>query len=144
MSYCCSLCGCPSVLLWPSCVFRREVLCLVPFLVAVTKYLTRRNLKEEMFVLAYHWRGSLSHGEQDIAAGGRKCGCKLQGPAAHTDFTTYRKQEWRMLALKSQSPFLVRIRSQPMAWCGPQSRWVFALHTNLDDVSQVYSEPYLI
>lgn len=64
---------------------------MVTFLVAVTKYLTRSNLKEEMFVLAYHWRGSLSHGEQDIAAGGRKCGCELQGPAARNDFTTYRR-----------------------------------------------------
>lgn len=128
----------------PRLSLEERFLCLVTFLVAVTKYLIRRNLKEEMFVLAYHWRGSFSHGEQDIAAGGRKCGCKLQGPAAHTDFTTYRKQEWQMLALNSQSPFVVCIRSQPMAWCNPQLRWVFALHTNLDNVSQVYSEPYLI
>lgn len=65
---------------------------MVTFIVALTEYLTRSNLKEEMFVLAYHWRESLSHGEQDIAAGGRECDCKLQGPAAHTDFTTYKKQ----------------------------------------------------
>lgn len=48
------------VLFWPWCVFGGEALYLVTFLVALTKYLTRSNLREEVFILAYHWRdGSL-------------------------------------------------------------------------------------
>lgn len=44
---------------------------LVTVLVALTKYLTRSSLREEVFILAYHWQGSFSHGEEGLTAGGQ-------------------------------------------------------------------------